>query len=128
MKQLNNADFSNSLTTLYVSHFENECQQGKRMSARLRKVLTAYQHRVSTPGPSNLAEAKAAVTLSGSLLQDLSAVYPEILQENRSAAVKDNAVQALANLLNDIVMDLNRSIAMAEGSYSIAPSRTSDLH
>jgi hypothetical protein len=100
---------------MYVSRFEQECRQGKRMSERLRKVLMAYQHRVSAPGRHDPAEAKEAVLLSGSLLQDLRAVYPEIAVGRRVEAGTDNAVQSLANLLNEIVSELKQSIAAVEG-------------
>ena len=90
------------------------------MSAKLRKVLMAYQHRVSTPGRRDLAEAKEAVSLSGSLLEDLRAVYPEIVPGKQAEAGTDNAVQSLANLLNEIMGELKQSIAAVEGGL---PSR-----
>jgi hypothetical protein len=103
---------------MYVSSFEQECGQGKRMSAKLRQVLMAYQHRVSAPGRHDLAEAKEAVLLSGSLLEDLRAVYPDMALGKRVEAGTDNAVQSLANLLNEIVGELKQSIAAVEGGLA----------
>ena len=120
MRQLNSIDFSGSLATMYVSSFEQECRQGKGMSAKLRKVLMTYQHRVSAPERHDLAEAKEAVVLSGSLLEDLRAVYPDIAPGKRVEVGSDNAVQSLANLLHEIVGELKQSIAAVEGGL---PSR-----
>lgn len=92
------------------------------MSDKLRQVLTTYQRTVSasTPAARDLADARKAVQLCRVLLDDLRAVYPELVlgwagPEFKSAGLGSfSAVQSLADLLQEISRELSQLVTTGE--------------
>ena len=116
MKQLNHSDFSHSLTALYVTRFEHGFLRGSRLSVRLRQLLEAYEHRVSSPRSYGLAETEATVKLAAALLEDLLQDFPGLMLGWVPGAGAANEAQSLANLLNEIVLELSQPIVRRASS------------